>query len=151
MSEDRHRFREGRDAWNRRQVLQGLGLAALAMTPLVGRIAFSGTAGAEEAALDSAAKRLRSLFDDPGDLGGLGREYLATSAPRPDRAALVRHLLPPGTSPQRIAEMQTEQLRSTMASMIQADLRDGRLMVIEGWLLSETELRLAALVVLTPA
>lgn len=103
----------------------------------------------ERAPVEPAANRLAMLLADPQAARRVGVEYLRL---RPDEAAapvLVDAIaagLPGGRA--AVATRSTRQLRALLAAATCADFKHDRTVVLEGWILSATEARLAALVTL---
>ena len=114
---------------------QALGcLAALAALPLPGSVA----CGRE---LDPA--RLVVLRRDRHSATQLGRAWLALQSPTPSAAALVARIC----AEHECASLDDdEQLHRVVTEQHRADFAEGRLVSLDGWLLTETEVALYALV-----
>jgi hypothetical protein len=120
----------------RREALHGIGAAALA----VGLPALAGCSLGEEeidARLAAAMTRLSG--------GTLAPAALAAAAPLPRSEAVAR--LRGDTSPALLwaATSSGVALRAFLARGRAADLRDGRIRWVQGWLLTETEIAAANL------
>ena len=89
--------------------------------------------------------RLLQLFRSPGSAAAIGRAYLQKSPQEADEPRLLRLICPPGR-PWRTAN--TRQLRVLIAQQQAEDFKQGRLVRVDGWMLSETETRLCALAAL---
>jgi hypothetical protein len=131
-----------------------LGLAAGAAALAVFPAATGARAGpaADELAL---ARRLVGLFAAPGSAAEVGRRYLR-AAPQ---EASVRRLVAAiaagsgdgaGERAGRLDALGPAALRAELAGRIRADFAVGRLVRLDGWMLSATETRLMALAALVP-
>ena len=94
---------------------------------------------------ESLGGRLLQLFRSPVSAAVIGRAYLQESPQDADEPRLLRLLCPPGR-PWRTAN--TRQLRVLIAQQQVEDFKQGRLVRVDGWMLSETETRLCALAAL---
>ena len=96
-------------------------------------------------ASDIAARRIAGLFHDTASAAAVGRRYLARFPHERDSGFLLRSVLA-GQTPAT-----DDGLRFHLARRRQRDFEAGRVVVLEGWLLSLTESRLFALVALRSA
>jgi hypothetical protein len=100
------------------------------------------------AATPSAATllRLRALMRPRTSARALGVAYLAQFPEERDPIVLARLLLPEfALSEAAMARLDNRQLRDRVAARQRADFVQGRIVSLDGWLLSRTEARLAAL------
>ena len=114
----------------RRALLAAGGAAAV--LPLSWPGAWAGT---------SDADRLRAAVADPASAALLGRAYVARFPQEIDRARLAAAVMAslPAPAPDGGA------LRRLLRARIRGDFRDGATIALDGWILSRTEARLAAL------
>lgn len=95
-----------------------------------------------------AVERLVGLFEDPGEVASIGRRYLEGREHALGREELLAEVLPPDVDAAEVAEASDDQLRASLSGWMKRDLSAGRIEEVDGWLLSRTEVRLAALTVL---
>jgi hypothetical protein len=90
------------------------------------------------------ASRLARLFPNGKSARAIGRRYLdlAPSEARPER--LTALICRSEENYARLARADTGQLRSILLGQQRADFARGRTIMIDGWILSETEVRLCA-------
>ena len=91
---------------------------------------------------ESLASRLRRIFRIPGSAAAVGRIYLRNAPQEADERRLVR-LICPSTRRWQMAD--AGRLRRLIARQQQQDFRLGRVVQVDGWMLSATEARLCAL------
>ena len=118
------------------RLLASLGVV-LAIRPLGALSMLGRTAGRE-----SLGTRLRRLFRSPASASAIGRAYLQSAPQDADERRLLRLICAPGR-PWRTAD--TKQLRLLIAQQQTEDFKQGRVVQVRGWVLSETEARLCAL------
>lgn len=85
---------------------------------------------------------LRQVFGDPSDGLAIGRSYLMQHPDEADRETLI------GQTIDREDTVSSRRLRGALRERIRADFAASRVFVHDGWILSRTEGRLAALAVL---
>jgi hypothetical protein len=98
----------------------------------------------------SDAERLVALFGHPESARAIGRAYLEGDARRRSVREMVREVvddLPDGRDTLRSSS--DDVLRDILARRIQGDFGDGRVVFVQGWMLSRTEADLYALAALT--
>jgi hypothetical protein len=99
-----------------------------------------------------AAARLLALLGRPDSAAVVGRAYLASHPAEADRDRLAVRLDQAvrcqGCDP---ARARTGQLRAALAGQIRADFAAARVVMVDGWVLSETEARLCGLAALSAA
>ena len=129
---------------------------------LLGALALGGTfwtawAGPARAWLPAAADgpaaaRLLAVLGRPDSAAAVGRAYLASHPAEADRARLTagldQALRCQECDP---ARARTDQLRAALAGRIRADFAAARVVMVDGWVLSETEARLCGLAALSTA
>jgi hypothetical protein len=96
---------------------------------------------ADESGADSPEGRLAAVLGDQDAARSVGRRYLATHPGEADEQALLRLLGPLG-DPDVLAR---EQLTVRVRRAVRDDFAGGRVVLVDGWYLSETEARLCAL------
>jgi len=137
----------GGPACSRRELLEALALAGACGLALAGGVALPACF-----APDPLEEALRGFFRDRAAARAVGVEVLALEPKRArteelvarvvrDRAPQLRELA--RTDPQRLGEALRAQHRD--------DFAQGRVVVVRGWVLSETEAALLALAALGPA
>jgi hypothetical protein len=87
--------------------------------------------------------RLAGLFRDPGSAIVVGRRYLRMRPAEAELSTLLEWVLPQG-----LRLRPEHEIRSILANRIRADFESRRTVELEGWVLSETEVRLCALLAL---
>jgi hypothetical protein len=87
--------------------------------------------------------RLSGLFEDPHSAGVVGRRYLEERSGQVDTSSLLDEVLPRGIRARPEAE-----IRTLLAARIREDFANRTTVEVGGWVLSETEARLCALVAL---
>jgi hypothetical protein len=99
-----------------------------------------------------AAARLLAVLARPDSAAVVGRAYLARYPAEADRdrlaARLDQALRCQDCDP---ARARTDQLRAALAGRTRADFAAARVVVVDGWVLSETEARLCGLAALSAA
>ena len=130
---------------SRRAFLGGAAVAAAALLPSGLRALNLG--GKPSPAVTELSERLRGLLDDPRAAAGLGWAYLDSLSRWPTQEELVTDLLPPGASVDAALSGDATMLREGLKGLRRADYLGGRLISYDGWLVCETEGRLAALFV----
>jgi hypothetical protein len=98
------------------------------------------------------ARRLAELLRHPAGARAVGAEYLRARPGAATAAALVDELvggLPGGHAV--LAAASDRELRALLAARGSEDFEQGRTVVVRGWILSETEVRLCALAALVGA
>jgi hypothetical protein len=133
----------------RRQFVAGGLVAGLALVPGIGSLLWRDDVVAEVEA--EAADRLVALVGADAGVAALGRAYLRARDDSPDTMLLVSELLPPDQSPAGITRASDAELRQVLELASTQDFAAERVEVIDGWLLSATETRLAGLVAVTAA
>lgn len=132
----------GRRLDRRSFVFGGLGVLSLAVVP-PGVVRLLGDRSRSTNAV--TADRLVELFADPEEVAPLGRRYLELRRDRPDESRLISELLPPHADPASIIRASDAELRELLDAWMADDLAAGRIEEVDGWLLSSTDVRLAAL------
>jgi hypothetical protein len=84
------------------------------------------------------------LFSDPAAAQSLGRIYLATHLDEADSGVLTAMLFPSPMGRRRTGGARAA--RRHLASARRNDFAEGRIAVVDGWILSQTEARVCALV-----
>ena len=126
----------------RRDVLRLLAsLGVVLATRQLGVLSTLGRAAGRE----SLGARLLRLFRSPASAAAIGRAYLQGSPQDADEPQLLRLICSPG---HRWHTANTRQLRLLIAQQQAEDFKQGRLVRVHGWVLSETETRLCALAAL---
>lgn len=127
----------------RRRFLGGLVVLGVARVPS-GLATLLRSASQDEASL--AAERLAGLFRDPEEIWPLGRAHLDGRDDRPGERELLAELLPPDMDHAKVVSSSDGDLRAALRAWNTDDLVSGRVEEVDGWLLSRSEIRLAALV-----
>jgi hypothetical protein len=96
---------------------------------------------AEEAELP-AGQNLLALLRHHHSAGEVGRAYLAIAPDEADPAILLRLL---GADDPNLSVLDTEALRRIIRDRQRNDFAEGRTIMVRGWILSRTEVRLCAL------
>jgi len=91
-------------------------------------------------------KRLVGLLHDQESARAIGRAYLLQEPSEADATCLVALLDPGGVAARGKAE-----LRRTIAARHREDFGCGRTVILDGWILSRTEVRLCALATIAPS
>jgi len=127
---------------NRRRVLQLLvasgGLCVAGLTPVQTRW-WSGRP-------PSLRLRLLESIHQRESARAIGERFLSRHPEEGDAALLVRHItegIPGGRA--RLAAARDEELRAWLAARVRRDFVEDRILRIDGWILSSTEVRLCAL------
>jgi len=92
------------------------------------------------------AERLAQLPRKRRPLRGIGRAYLRSLAHRPTAEQIAAAWLPSGEERRRAIALRPTRLAELVSERTLEDYRNGRVVSVQGWLLSETEARFAALV-----
>ncbi|MEQ9640993.1 MAG: hypothetical protein RIM84_13305 [Alphaproteobacteria bacterium] len=108
---------------------------------LVGALTLAGTPR-PAAALSRADQAVRALRA-PAAARRVGRRYLAEHAQEADAARLAAHI-----EAALAARGDGVELRQALRNAVRADMRAGRSVLVDGWVLSLTEARLCALAAL---
>lgn len=95
------------------------------------------------------ARRIAGLFDHPGSAREIGKEYLRLAPSENDVAVLIRNVIPDSGRMRSLSTAGRESLRRHIATASREDFQQGRMISVNGWMLSQTELRLCAIVALT--
>jgi hypothetical protein len=128
---------------SRRAMLSAVGAGIASAAWLVSCTRASVTA---KVARNALAEPLVALLHRRRVARELGRAYLWTRDPRPDRQELVDQVL--SLEEQRgLADAPRWKLRQVVRSRIEQEYGRGRPVAVAGWLLSETEASLCALTV----
>ena len=127
----------------RRRFLGGLTVVGLALVPS-GLATLLRSASQDEASL--AAERITQLFRDPAEMWPLGRAHLDGREDRPGERELLAELLSPDMHPATVVSSTDSELRDALQGWTIDDLAAGRIEEVGGWLLGQSEVRLAALV-----
>ena len=131
----------------RREVLQRLAAAGLiALAP-------GAASGATAAALDSVqplTTRLRGLFTNTKSANAVGLRYLAAAPGEADARLLTGLICGTRDRYRRLMEADSGRLRELLIEQQKQDFGNGRVVTLEGWILSETEVRLCAIAAITP-
>ena len=90
------------------------------------------------------AARIDSFFGDPESLQERGNHYLE-SAPSRIHAA---DILPPGVSRREFSAASGQEVRELIGRRVTEDHSAGRITAVEGWMLSDTEMTISALLTL---
>jgi hypothetical protein len=89
---------------------------------------------------------LAAFFPDAGAARALGEEFLVAYPAEDERDALLRQLAGGRESAwEALAAGDPAALREALREAHRADLAEGRVVLVRGWLLSQTEARLCAL------
>ena len=132
----------------RRQVVIALGawIAFLTARP------HGAWAWLRDAPRPDAAERLLSALGRPESAAVVGRRYLAGHPGEADRRRLAESLdLDLRRQDCDPAQADPARLRAGITRQVRADFAHGRVVRVDGWVLSVTEARLCALAALTPA
>jgi hypothetical protein len=118
-------------------------------TPLVAHIVSATadqTTPAEQSG-DRDSRAAASYFGTGADAArAIGEAYLRQLGVEPTRAAIIEHT---GTALQILATARSQKAALTeLASAVRRDFQDGRILQLEGWVLSRTEVELCALTLL---
>ena len=129
----------------RREFLRGAGAAtALGLAAPALLTFFAGCARES-----SLARSLSGFFADPESARAVGRAYLKFSPDEPDEASVLEQLAGPHLREwEALAASDPERLAQSLRLQHGSDFAHERVVVIRGWVLSETEARLCALAVL---
>lgn len=96
---------------------------------------------ADDGGADSPEGRLTAVLGDREAARIVGERYLEGRPAERDERALLRLLRPLG-DPEFLAD---EELGTRVRRAVRSDFAEGRVVLVEGWYLSETEVRLCAL------
>lgn len=122
-------------------------LGTRAWTGLAGRMPEPG-----EALTAARATRLANLLPHPESARAVGRAWLASSGAERGRADVIDALADDlGASLAAIDRAPEAALARGLAGRIAQDFADEHLAIVDGWVLSRTEVRLCALTVLAEA
>jgi len=112
-----------------------MGALALLVSPRIGRFTPA----------QDATERLVGLLHDGESARAVGRAYLLQEPAEADVTHLMALLDPVGVAARGEAEL----LRQTIAARHRNDFGCGRTVILDGWILSRTEVRLCALAAIT--
>ena len=134
---------------SRRQFVQTL---LLAPTALIGRRldALLGGGLVLGGETTRRAHHLACCVRESGSARVLGRVYLASGPSEATLETLVPRLWPAGVAMDGGPAIEAAGLRKALAERSRADFAAGRIVSVDGWLLSETEGRLCAVMALLP-
>ena len=96
---------------------------------------------ADDGVADSPEARLAAVLGDRDAARSVGERYLAGRPGERDEQALLRLLRPLG-DPELLAR---DELGTRVRRAVREDFAQGRVVLVDGWYLSETEARLCAL------
>ena len=130
--------------WSRRALVR-TALLAVAARPARWLVAdwagFMGRGGAA-----ATARALTACFRDPASPRAVGRAYLAAVPEEASVQGLVRRLIGEASAVSAPLPLtDRDALRAAMRSRIRRDFAEGRIVMVDGWFLSQTEARLCAL------
>jgi hypothetical protein len=129
----------------RRQLLVLAGVAAAELAGVFGqRRSEPAAPGPQPPGGPSLGDRLSALVDGHAPAHALGTAYLSGVPGEADRTVLTGLLLAALALPERVAP-DDDALRGLLARRVTQDFADGTTCLVDGWLLSRTECRLAAL------
>ncbi len=94
------------------------------------------------------AERLARLPQNREPLRGIGFAYLSSVAHRPTAEQIAQAWFPTDEERQLVMRLERDELARRVSARTLDDYRQGRVVSVHGWLLSETEARFAALVAL---
>ena len=129
---------------DRRQILIGMGLTGLALATWP----TSWLLATGSSATDIAAERIAALFNGRDGLDGLGQQYLRSAQGRVDPKDLVEEILPPSIGLRAFVDASDDEVRLLLSARVADDFVSHRITSVEGWILSRTEMKIAALVAL---
>ena len=137
------------ERWHRRSFLGAMVAFVTAVKPgLRGRGAPAGTAKAAASLTDlELGRRLTDLLRTQPKVALLGKIVLWQRTPAPTVGELVDGVLPGALKAQHLRS-EKWQLRRTVKARVVADYAALRMRSVSGWLLSQTEARIAALAAL---
>lgn len=95
--------------------------------------------------LPPLASRLSQFFANRESARAIGRQYLDLMPSEAGLEHLMALICHSEENCERLAHADTAQLRTILLDQQRADFARGRTIVIDGWVLSETEMRLCAL------
>ena len=120
-------------------------MAGLGLVSLLGRLGLSALIDARRRRSD--AEEVASLFRERESAIALGRFYLGLRPEEASREVLLSRL---GLSEPDVSELTRDAVRTEVHARLarrhRDDFRRSRVVTVDGWVLSETELRLCALV-----
>lgn len=123
-----------------------LGVLALGTVSIGGEQAYSHwLPTAPDPASRVLAERLARMPKQRGPLRSIGLSYLKNLEHRPTAEQIVEEWFPSAAERQRVLALKPLKLAEQIAARTLADYRKGRVVNVNGWLLSETEARFAAL------
>lgn len=94
--------------------------------------------------------RLAGFYGDPEAAAAVGRVWLAASPEEADRALLIERMADGSLDEwERLARRDPEALRAAVRARHRTDFAEDRVVRLNGWILSETEVRLCALAALS--
>lgn len=127
---------------SRRQLLAGMGVAVAALLP--GGVRF--VTAPEPSPGGELADRLAGLVTAPDALRALGRQHLRQRIDRPSPATLAREILPPDVSERQAVALDDQELLRLVTDRVSSEYVASEFVAVDGWILTPTEARLAALV-----
>lgn len=134
---------EGGQHLTRRRFLGGLIVLGLAVVPSGLGTLFRATPH-DESRL--AVERLTGRFRDPTEMRALGRAHLGGCEDCPGERELLAELLSPDMDHATVVASSDDEFRDALRTWTSDDLVSGRVEEVDGWLLGQAEIRLAALV-----
>jgi hypothetical protein len=96
---------------------------------------------------DLLSSKLADFFYDKESAGIVGLEYLRVVPRETDRWELTK-LICSGWNNDQLAKAGPEKIKALLLQQQREDFEKGRIVKVQGWILSETEARLCALTVL---
>ena len=93
------------------------------------------------------AARAGEIFQHPDGARTIGRAYLASCSPRPLKRRLVADLTT--RLGRDLHAVDSETLRRRLARQVRKDMADDRTIVVNGWVLADTEARVCALLAMS--
>jgi hypothetical protein len=131
-------------ALGRREFLSGVAALAAAGLAAAGGVSLPACAGADP--LEGA---LRAFFADPAAARAVGAEVIALEKVAPRAGTVVERLARGrGEALRALAASDAGALADALREQHRADFVEGRVVVVRGWVLSETESQLLALAAL---
>ena len=94
------------------------------------------------------AERLARLPQNREPLRGIGFAYLSSVEHRPTAEQIAEAWFPTDAERELVMMLERDELAQQVSARTLDDYRQGRVVSVHGWLLSETEARFAALVAL---
>lgn len=129
---------------SRRRFLGGAAVLGLALAP---PLLWLGDEPPPQDPDSRATARLAGLFRDPEEIAPLGRRHLEERDHGVEIGELLNEVLPPEVTREQVIAASDEQLRAAVDGWMASDLAAEQIEEVDGWLLSRTGVRLAALTV----